>query len=214
MRDDLLNNAVAFCRHNDLMLETEGEQLLRPGLTTREYFQTLMAQGCVLDARRVLSHVLPKRHALWWGLLCVWEACPQPAENVREVLAGVAQFIFEPTEARRRTVEDLAELVRPTSSAYCLAMGAFLSGGSMSRPELPAVLPKPFLTGRLAGVAVYLAAVAREPLKYRQRLEQYIHLGLELARHAEPWRLPVETWTFAPTADLATGIAPPLFAGV
>jgi hypothetical protein len=187
-----IDNAVAFCRQNELMLESEGEQLLAAELTTRDYFRLLMAKGCVLDARRVLAHVLPKRHALWWGLLCAWEAArPRPPENVTEVLSGVGRFIADPTEARRRAVEELASLVRHDTSAYCLAMAAFLSGGSMSKPDQAVVLPKFFLTGRLVGVAVYLASVAREPLKFNQRLEHYIRLGLELSREPQPWARPV-----------------------
>jgi hypothetical protein len=186
--DTLMNNAVKFCRQNDLMLTPEGEALLLPGMTVKEYFRLLMAGNEVLDANRVLAHAMPKRHALWWGLLSVWDSLqPKAPENIAEVLGAVARFVAEPSEQQRRTVEELSGLVRADSSSYCLAMGAFLSSGSMSLPHLPTVLPKPFLTGRLVGVAVYLASVAHWPHKYKERLHHYIALGLDVVRNPDPW---------------------------
>jgi hypothetical protein len=213
--DTLMNHAVEFCRHNDLMLTPEGEALLRPGLTAKEYFRLLMANNEVLDANRVLAHAMPKRHALWWGLLCVWDSLqPKAPENVAEVLSSVARFVAEPGEQQRRTVEELAGLVRADSSSYCLAMGAFLSGGSMSLPHLPTVLPKPFLTGRLVGVAVYLASVAHWPHKYKERLRNYLTLGLEVVRTPNPWSQPVAVPVpVQPGSPIETPIPWDLFAG-
>lgn len=194
MHDSLLDNAQEFCRKNELWQEPESEELLRPGLAVKEYFRALMDRNCVMDANRVLAHAMPKRHALWWGLLCTWEALqPNVPENLAEVLGGVARFVVEPSEVRRREVEALAGLVRPETGSYCLAMGAFLSQGSMSEPHLPEVLPKSFLTGRLVGVAVYLAAVARKPLLYKDRLRNLLAIGLDVVRTPEPWIAPAGT---------------------
>jgi hypothetical protein len=192
--DPLARSALVFARSNELLLTPEGEERLNDRLSVRDYFALLMGEDCLADARRVLAHAMPKRRALWWGLLCAWEVYrPSVPENVEAVLRAVAEFIQLPSEANRRTVEALAELVRPQSPAHVLAMAVFLSGGSMIKAGAPEVLPKPFLTGRLVGVSVYLAAVAREPLKYRQRLAEYLALGLEIARGNNLWSAPTIT---------------------
>ncbi|MGE3808548.1 MAG: hypothetical protein AB7K24_28110 [Gemmataceae bacterium] len=191
MNQDVLNQpAPGFCAANELMLTAAGEEALRPGLTVRAYFHELMQHENYADARRVLAHALPKRRALWWGLLCAWEAVrPCPPENVQEVLRAVARFVMEPGEEKRRQVEAISKLVRFESMANQLAQAAFLSTGSMTAPDLPEVFPQPFLTGRLVGVTVYLSSVLREPARYQQRLKEYIAVGLEVARVDQPWRV-------------------------
>lgn len=184
-------NAVEFCKGYRIKLRPESEARLRPELTVAEFLDVLRASDSHADARRVLAHVLPKRHALWWGCLCAWEAYrPEPPADVLEILQAVTAFVQESTDDDRRRLYLLARAAGASTLAGSLAMAAFCSGGSHGQPELPAVPPRPYLTGRLVGVAVYLASVRREPARYKERLQQFLALGLEIACGENLWPAP------------------------
>jgi hypothetical protein len=181
-------SAADFCRYHEIQLQTDGRSLLRAGLSIDEYLGLLLEKRCYADARRVLAHALPKRRALWWGCLCAWDVYrPQPPEEVHKVLQSVVDFILHPTEENRRATAARAQEVGPNALAHCLAMGAFCSDGSLAPPGLPCVAPRPFLTGRLVGVTVYLAAVMHEPAKYKDHLREYLAMGIEIFRGNNLW---------------------------
>jgi hypothetical protein len=157
-------------------------------ITSPEFFERLMELDCLADARRVLAHALPKRRALWWGVLAAWDVHRQtPQAELPSVLAAVTAFIHEPTEDRRRACDEWRKRAPKNSIAGCLATAAFFSAGSVSLPGLPPVAPRPFVTGRLVGVAIYLAAVARSAPLYKQYQREYLRWGRDIASGRLLW---------------------------
>ncbi|HSQ57401.1 MAG TPA: hypothetical protein VLM40_16890, partial [Gemmata sp.] len=56
-------------------LSDAAQKLLTPALTPRQFFDVLAAAPDLADdAIRFLAAALPKREAVWWGILCVREA--------------------------------------------------------------------------------------------------------------------------------------------
>lgn len=181
-------SAVDLCKFYQIKIKPAGQALLEASQTPREYFELLSASGHYADARRVLAHALPKRRALWWGCLCAWDVYgPEPPEIVSAVLQAVGGYVLDPREQLRRAAASLGKKARPNTLAGCLAMAAFFSGGSVSLPGLPHVAPKPFVTGRLVSVCVYLAAVLRDPARYKDHLRQYLDVGRALACGDHLW---------------------------
>jgi hypothetical protein len=181
-------DAADFCKDNGIQLRPEARCMLDAGLSTVEYFEVLLENRCFADARRVLAHAMPKRRALWWGCLCAWDVYrPKPPEAVAKAIRAVVNFVLEPTDDNRRTTAARAQEVGPNTLAGCLAMAAFCSDGSLAPPGLPCVVPRPFLTGRLVSVTVYLACVQRNPTRYKDRLRQYLSVGIEVFRGANLW---------------------------
>lgn len=165
-----------------IKLKPEGEQLLTTNLSVRDYFELLVEKDCLADARRVLAHSLPKRRALWWGVLAAYDAFrPTTPALLDNVLKAVTRFVTAPTEDQRRACGEVAKRTPPSSIAGCLATAAFFSAGSVAPQGLPPVAPKPFITGRLVGVAVYLASVTRDPAQYKQYLREYLRWGRAIA---------------------------------
>lgn len=111
----------------------------------------------------------------------------KPPAEVDEVLSSVLRLVIKPTEANRRATQETARKAGPNTLVGCLASAAFFSGGSVSLPGLPAVAPRPFVTGRLVGVAVYLAAVKLDAANYKHKLRRFLALGLEVARGNNLW---------------------------
>jgi hypothetical protein len=174
-----------------IKLRPEARARLRPALQTVDFFAELRASDLLADARRVLAHALPPRRALWWGCLCAWEAYrPEPPADVLGILRGLTEYVQQPDDGQRRALRALGMAAGMNTLAGHLALAAFCSTGSLSKPGLPTVSPAPFVTGRLVGVAVYLASVKRAPARYRERLAQFLEVGLEVARGDNLWPEP------------------------
>lgn len=159
-------------------------KLLAPDLSPQQFFDRLVAAGLLADARKFLAHALPPRRAIWWAALCLHHATSRrpfdtPAEEV--AFESAVRWLVEPNETTRRATEAAGWAASPTTEAGILAMACFLSGGSISLPGLPAVLPKPHVVGRLVGVVVYLASVRFDPAGYLGHLAQYLTMGVEVA---------------------------------
>jgi hypothetical protein len=58
----------------------------------------------------------------------------------------------------------------------------------VSRPDLPVVAPRAYVTGRLVGVCVYLAATTREARRYKDHLRRYLAVGLDVASDPHLWQ--------------------------
>ena len=167
----------------------EGQALLDPEATVEEQLAVWREANLVADARRLLSHALPPRHSLWWALLALTEAHRQKAYPPKVVSAILAarDFVLNPTEAGRRLCHELADAADSTTAGGVIGYAAFLSGGSMAPPECPPVLPMAHLCGRLCGVSVYLAAVHFNPACYKEHLQHFLDIGLQVARGELTW---------------------------
>jgi hypothetical protein len=190
-------SAADVCRL--FTLQPPARALLAPGLTTREFFDTLVSAGHLADARRLLAHAMPPRRSIWWATLCLHHAVAKvPFETPEESGAfdAVMRWVVAPSETTRRAAEEAAWAAEPTTAAGILAMACFLSGGSISRPGLPPVIAAPHLSGRLSGVVVYLASVSFDPAKYLHHLREYLAIGQEVAagRNLPPGRLEQVSW--------------------
>lgn len=191
-------------------LKPSGAALLSSDLSSQEFFARLVQNDCLADARRVLAHSLPKRRALWWGVLSAWDASrPAPSAELRSVLEAVTQFVMLPTEDSRRAVGELGQRCAANTIASCLANAAFFSSGSVSPQGLPPVAPKPFVTGRLVGVCVYLAAVTRSPALYKQYLREYLRWGVAISEGRLLWTQPGNESFSHSRLDQYWNMAPP-----
>lgn len=168
----------------DQMLASDAAKALADERTApRRFFDRLVHEGLLTDALQVLPHLLPKPVAVWWGYLCVWEAYrPEPPPKVAAVLEAVWRWLAAPTEANRRALEEPMDAAGHGTAAGCLAAAACWSGGSMSRPGLPDVLPPPHLTARFLAATALLTAAARQPHRCVERHAELLGLGLQVAR--------------------------------
>ena len=161
--------------------------------TPRQLFEGLLAARLHGDALQVLPHLVPKRVAVWWGCVCSWGAYRLNApENAIAALQTAVRWVAHPTEENRRKAEAAGQATDMTSSAGALAMAAFWSGGSVSRPDLPEVPPPPDLTARTVAGAVLLAGVERDPLEFERHYCRFLALGRQImeGRHLWPGAVP------------------------
>jgi hypothetical protein len=157
-------------------------KLLAPALTPRQFFDALAVVPALADdAIRFLAAALPKREAVWWGVLCVKDALPKPVEPAAaKAVASAEVWARDPSEANRRAAEAAANAAGYGTAAGSLAAAAFWSGGSLNPPHLPPVPPKAELTGVAVAGAVLLASAAA-PAGPAPAKANFVALGAQVA---------------------------------
>jgi hypothetical protein len=153
--------------------------LARKDMSVREYLAVLFDRGHFTDAVKFLSHALPKREAIRWACLCAREVvgAETPAPEVR-ALEAAERWVRVPSEEYRRAAMTAMETAGLGSPGGCAAFGAFVSGGSLAPPDVPAVPPADHLTAHAVSGAVILAAVASTPERAPEKYRRFLGLGI------------------------------------
>jgi hypothetical protein len=170
-------------------LSPEARALLTRHTTPESYIRALRGEGKHTDALHFLAHWLPKREAVWWGCLCVWHVYRKEIPDAgRAAVRAVVQWVQEPIEPRRRTVEKLVEPASGTRTAPgCLALAAMLSGGSLLPEGLPIVPPAAHLTAHAIANMLVFAAAEKQPTAVDLLHAQFLDLGLEVLEGKNRW---------------------------
>lgn len=168
--------------------------MLRPDLTSGKYVALLIAQEQFADAIRFTAFNLPKRDAVWWGTLCLWEAYgaagaeTQPGA-IDATFQALIAWIQDPSETNRRTVETAGRDAGITTPHGQLAMAAFFSEGSMSLAGQPDVAPEPWLTAKNVASVVLAASKMGKPSAVAESQRLFLVLAAELTNGQLPWQL-------------------------
>lgn len=171
--------AAAICEQ--FKLGEDARELLEPDDSAEYYLSALIENGLFTDAIRFTAYRLSKREAVWWGCLCAWEACrPKPTPAVSAALHACTVWVREPSEENRYTAEAARDAALGTPAGH-LALAVFLSGGSISRPELPPVAPNPGLTARLVAEAVLLASRLVPPSETSTCQRRFLGIAAEIS---------------------------------
>lgn len=169
--------------------EEEALALLQAGMTPQAFLAALEQAGECLEAVRFLAYALPKREVVWWTLGCVRERVPcEPDSAPSAALAATEAWVMDTSEQKRRAALVAAETTGFEHPAGCLALSAFLSGGSLAPEGLDDVPPGELLTAQTASGALLLAAV-REPASADDTARAFLMKGLEIATTPCPWEL-------------------------
>lgn len=180
------NPSVQIARQADL--RAPAMRWLESDTAPRDFLDRLLAEGLQAEAIRFLACALPKREAVWWGCLCVWQACrPGSSPGQRADLGSAMRWVLDPSVVKRQACVQAEPMAALRTATGSLALAVVWSGGSLSRPDLPVVPPPEYLTGRAVANAILLAAVQREPQQYLHHCRQFLTLGLEVADGKNRW---------------------------
>lgn len=130
------------------------------GIAPDEHYRAVRAGGDRLSAVSFIGHALPRFEALTWAARVLDEqaAALTLSRADRQALEHALRWLGEPNDRTRRAAMAAAEAAGERAPERMLATGVFFSGGSISQPDLPPVMPSPELAGRFAAIAVTLAA--------------------------------------------------------
>lgn len=162
-------------------LSADAAKLLAEVREAEPFLRRLVEGGLYPDAVKFLAHALPKREAVWWGILVVRDQAGAVAEEpASRILAASERWVRRPTDEHRRAVMALAEpsLGHPASF---VGVAAFMSGGSLTPPDLSEVTPPEHVTGTMIANAVILTAVGSDPVAAPGRFRRFLAKGIEIA---------------------------------
>lgn len=153
-----------------------------------DFLAALDGERLYADGIRFAAAALPKPHGLWWGCLCTWHAYrPTVPPKEHAALQAVVAWLQQPTDEHRRAAEKASTVAGIDNPGGGLALATFLSGGSMSLPNLPAVEPEPRVFARTLATAVLLASMVAEPARAPARQRQFIALVSDVATGRSRW---------------------------
>ena len=149
-----------------------------------DFVRALLASRRKISAVSFLSHILPRREAVWWARQCL--STILGAGGIADESARVAEaWVRDPDETTRRAALDVGstgDLQRPTT---WLARAAGYSGGSVIAPEHAPMAPPPEACAQAVSAAVVLAITQQPPLTISSWIEACVLGGLRFAEGGE-----------------------------
>lgn len=130
------------------------------GVTPHAHYTMLREAGRRDEAVAFLAIALPRFEAIGWAARIVEEEANarRLSGPDRQALDYALRWLGEPNDDRRRAAMDAAGIAGERAPERLLALAVFFSGGSVSTPDLPAILPPPEAAAKCAGGAVAIAA--------------------------------------------------------
>jgi hypothetical protein len=151
-----------------------GQILLLQGVTDEEaqvqnmppavHFETLRSAGRLPDAAYFLGHALPRYEGVVWAAqaLRAMNGRRPPSPVQRDAMTAIMRWIDDPSDEHRRAAWDHGERLPNDCPEKLLISAIFLSGGSLSTPDMPAIQPPPHVSARLSAATVLTAAFSSE----------------------------------------------------
>ena len=169
-------------------LEPPAEALRRSTYGPREYLEALIEAELLNDALKFLAYLLPRREGVWWGWLCARKVLGEaPLADDLHALEAAERWISEPTDAHRRAALEAANAATLESPAGCVALAAFLSGGSLAPAGMDEVSPPRYASAKAVYGALVFAAVKDQPEKAPDRAREFLGYGFELVERIALW---------------------------
>lgn len=140
-----------------------------------------LRQGDPKAAVRFMAQCLPRFDAMLW-LHKALARSPSATASHAEIRAGIAGWLADPSDKRRRQVFEHAQAIGMDNADSTAAMALFLSGGSMSPAEVEqGVAPPPGVFGQAVAATILLAGLAQGPENFDKELDDLLGIGLGIA---------------------------------
>ncbi|SON52130.1 DUF6931 family protein [Vibrio tapetis] len=135
------------------------------------------------DLMQFIAHALPVREAIWWAARTLDQRQDIWSPMQIQCIDTAKQWVQSPSEALRRKSELFAQRLDLNCGPSWLAQAVFWNGaGSIVTPDLPVVLPDPFLYAKAVAGSINHAAALPSWDKSEQYYQTATQLGLEIAK--------------------------------
>lgn len=131
------------------------------GIAPSDWFTSLREAGKASYAVNFLAHAMPRYECVVWAVRALIELGLDRADPA---IVAALRWIDNPSDNLRRAAADLGETLDDETPQALLCKAIFLSGGSISEEDLPAIQPPPDVCAKLAAAAVLTAAfIGKDP---------------------------------------------------
>ena len=136
------------------------------------------------DAIIFISHLLPRREAVWWAAQCVRALTAEA--NADEALGAAETWVRTPEDDNRRAALGIANDFDRRKPTTWLAFAAGWSGGSLLPADQKPVPPPAGACAMAANTAIMMAVSAGDPRGVVDRIAACAEAGLRFANGGEP----------------------------
>ncbi len=151
----------------------------RPEFLPIEFATTLLAQGQHAEAIRFIAHALTPRDGVWWACQCARQSIG--AENTPEeeaALVAAERWVTELSDETRRAAFVAANVAGIGTASGNAALAVFYTGGSLTPPDAPPIIPAEFAAAPLVAGSVILASIHPDPAKTAELMKAYVGQGM------------------------------------
>ena len=149
-----------------------------------DFARALSAGPRPSDAVLFISHLLPRREAVWWAAQCVRALLGAGAAG--EALRIAETWVRTPEEDNRNGALRIANDSDRRKPTTWLAFAAGWSGGSMVPPDQTLLPPPAGACAMAANSAIMMAVAAGDPRAVVDRIEACAEAGVRFAGGGEP----------------------------
>jgi hypothetical protein len=171
--------AAELCKY--FTLSDEAKKSVTPEMTPDEFLKESVEKGWHPDAIQFLAHYLPKRQAVFWAMTCARQSAAATTPQGEAALKSAEAWIADPSEENRRAALNAANDADTSTAAGATALAAYYSDGLPVTQDPKMNAKAYFMTAKLAGGAVLMAATADRE-QALARLEAFATRGIEIAR--------------------------------
>lgn len=166
----------------------EAKALLTDRSATKQFIALLVEKELFKDALRLMAYLLPKREAIGWGCLCLRHVLAAEKDKpLPDVQVAAERWVAAPNDENRWAAKQLADKEKPQTASGLLAKAAFYAGPSIVPPNVKPVPPPDQLTSEFVANAMFIAGVAKEPEKAKEKYQVFMQKAAALmARMAQP----------------------------
>lgn len=131
------------------------------GIAPAAWFAQLRAAGKETYAVNYIAHAMPRYECITWAVRTMIEI---GIDRSDPAIVAALRWIDNPSDKLRRAAAELGESLDDETPQAMLCKAIFLSGGSISEEDLPAIQPPSDICAKLAAAAVLTAAFkAKDP---------------------------------------------------
>ncbi len=172
-------SAAEICQRFEL--SEESRALLSDGAAAVEFLQLLIEREKWTDAVNMLSNMLPKREAVWWAAQTARQLLGEkPRPEIEAAIKSAETWVANGTDESRRAAWPMANKAGMATAAGCAAMGAYLSGGSLSPPDQEPLPPDESLTARMVAASIVVSVVSGDAKAIKELFTRFLNQGTEL----------------------------------
>jgi hypothetical protein len=171
--------AADLCKY--FTLSDDAKKAVTPEMTPDEFLQAAFENQWHPDAIQFLAHYLPKRQAVFWAMSCTRQSAVETTPAAEAALKSAEAWIAEPNEDNRQAALAAANDADTSTPAGATALAAYYSDGLPATQDPKMNAKAYFMTAKLAGGAVLLAAT-EDREQAIARMEAFVNRGMDIAK--------------------------------